>query len=224
LVGIIGKAMQKNRRYRYQSATAIKNDLQELQKRLEVGGFVPSRLRISTDTFQGSHRRLAIVQGLVAAVMQAVVGEGSVWWVRNRDVTPPPENSVAVLPFKNLNHDPRLDNLRFTLADAITRVLAANARLTVRPSSETQKYTDDEVDARQAGRDLRSAVVVSGHFVAQGERLTITLEAVDIATNAVVWQGTVPSITDNAAITQAQVVAQVRHGLLPALRAESSKK
>jgi TolB-like protein len=60
--------------------------------------------------------------------------------------------------------------------------------------------------------------VISGHFLAQGERLTITLEAVNVGTNTLIWQATVPSITDNAAITQAQVVAQVKQGLLPALR------
>jgi TolB-like protein len=80
------------------------------------------------------------------------------------------------------------------------------------------------VDPRKTGRELRAAVVISGHFLAQGERLTITLEAIDVGTNTLIWQATVPSITDNAAITQAQVVAQVRQGLLPALRREASKK
>ena len=52
LVGIIGKAMQKNRRYRYQNAAAIKADLTHLQKRSEAArfrspgcGFRPIRFR-----------------------------------------------------------------------------------------------------------------------------------------------------------------------------------
>ena len=131
---------------------------------------------------------------------------------------------MAVLPLSNVNHDSALDNLRFSLADAMSRALTNDPGLAVRPSSETQKYAGKEVDPRKAGRELRVAVVVSGHFMAQGERLTITLEAVDVATNTVIWQSTVPSITDNLAMTQAQVVAQVRQGLLPALRLAASKK
>jgi eukaryotic-like serine/threonine-protein kinase len=221
LVGIIGKAMQKNRRYRYQNAAAIKSDLQHLQKKLEGGTVSNIRLNISTDTFQGSHRRLAIVLGSVVALLLTVLVTAGVWWIRHRSQTPIPPNSVAVLPLSNVNHDARLDNLRFSLADAMSRALTNDPTLAVRPSSEIQKYAGDP---RKAGRELRAAVVISGHFLAQGERLTITLEAVDVGTNTLLWQTTVPSITDNAAFTQAQVVAQMRQGLLPVLRREASKK
>src|SRR5262249_22955388 len=123
LVGIIGRAMQKNRRYRYQTAAAIKNDLQQLQKRVEGGGAAPARLNISTDTFQGSHRRLTIVLAMITALLLAVVGGVTLWWIRNRDQGPPPVNSIAVLPLTNVNHEARLDNLRFALADAMSRSL-----------------------------------------------------------------------------------------------------
>ena len=224
LVGIIGKAMQKNRRYRYQSATAIKADLMALQKRLEAGAIPSSRLRISSDTFQGSHRRLVIVLALLSAFLLTLAGAGGIWWMRHQQVTPVPANSVAVLPLSNVNQEARLDNLRFSLADAMSRALTGDPGLAVRPSSETQRYAGEDVDPRKAGRELRAAVVISGHFMAQGEKLTITLEAVDVATNTVIWQSTVPSITDNPSITQAQVVAQMRQGLLPALRRSASKR
>jgi serine/threonine protein kinase len=225
LVGIIGKAMQKNRRYRYQNAVAIKADLIALQKRVEAGAVSNLRLgRISTDTFQGSHRRLVIILSLLTALLLAVAGAGGVWWMRHRQLAPVPANSVAVLPLSNVNQEARLDNLRFSLADAMSRALTNDPALAVRPSSETQRYAGKDVDPRKAGRELRAAVVISGHFMAQGERLTITLEAVDVAANTVIWQSTVPSITDNLSITQAQVVAQMRQGLLPALRREASKK
>ena len=224
LVGIIGKAMQKNRRYRYQDAAAIKADLQRLQKRVEGGTPVASRqLRLSTDAFQGSHRRLAILLLIVSALLLTVLGSGAIWWMRHRQ-PPPPVNSIAVLPLTNINHDSSLDNLRFALADAMSNSLTDVPALSVRPSSETQRYADKEVDPRKAGRELHAAVVVSGHFLGQGERLMITLEAVKVETNTVIWQTTVQSITDNPALTRAQVVAQMRQGLLPALGLTTSKK
>ena len=225
LVGIIGKAMQKNRRYRYQNATAIKADLQLLQKKIEGGVPMPShsRLRFSTDTFQGSHRRLRIGLVMVSALLLTLVISGIVWWLRHPE-GPPPANSIAVLPLTNINHDPKIDNFRFALADAMSRSLTTVSSLAVRPASETQRYSGQEVNLRKAAGELRAAVVVTGHFIAQGERLTITLEAIDVEKNTVIWQSTVPSITDNLAITQAQVVAQMRQGLLPALGVSTSKK
>jgi TolB-like protein len=217
--------MQKNRRYRYSSASAIKSDLQQLQKRIETGIAPTSRpLQFSMDTFKGSNRRLTILFTLVSVILLTVIGSGAIWWMRNRQQPPPPLNSVAVLPLSNVNHDARLDNLRVALADAMSRSLTDIPALAVRPSMETQKYAGKEIDPRTAGRELRAAVVVTGHFLGQGERLMITLEAVDVATNTVIWQSTVQSITDNLALTQAQVVAQMRHGLLPALGISPSKK
>jgi serine/threonine protein kinase len=225
LVGIIGKAMEKNCRRRYQSATAIKDDLQRLQKRVEVGAVpsAPARLRLATDTFQGSHRRLIIVLLAVSALLLTVVGSGAVWWIRHQP-PPAPTNSIAVIPLSNINQDPTLDNLRFALTDAMSRSLTDIPALAVRPSAESQKYVGKQIDPRKAGRELRAAVVLSGHFIGQGRRLMITLEAVDVETNTVIWQSTVQSITDNLALTQAQVVAQMRQGLLPELRLMASKK
>ncbi len=225
LVGIIGKAMEKGRRRRYQTATAIKDDLQRLQKRIEAGAVpsAPARLRLATDTFQGSHRRLILVLIAVSALLLTVIGTGVLWWLRHQQ-PPPAANTIAVLPLNNLGHNPGLDNLRIALADAMTRSLTNLPELAVRPFSETQKYVGKQVDPRKAGKELRAAVLVSGHFIAQGERLMITLEAVDVGTNTVIWQSSVQSITDNLTLTQAQVVAQMRQGLLPELRAIASKK
>jgi serine/threonine protein kinase len=225
LVGIIGKAMEKGRRRRYQTATAIKDDLQRLQKRIEAGAVpsAPARLRLATDTFQGSHRRLIVVLVAVSALLLTVVGTGVLWWIRHQQ-PPPAANTIAVLPLSNIDRTPALDNLRVALADAMSRSLSNIPELAVRPSSETQKYAGKQVDPRKAGRELRAAVVVSGHFIAQSERLMITLEAVDVETNTVIWQSSVQSITDNLTLTQAQVVAQMRQGLLPQLRQLASKK
>ena len=225
LVGIIGKAMEKGRRRRYQTATAIKDDLQRLQKRIEAGAVpsAPARLRLATDTFQGSHRRLIVVLVAVSALLLTVVGTGVLWWIRHQQ-PPPAANTIAVLPLSNIDRTPALDNLRVALADAMSRSLSNIPELAVRPSSETQKYAGKQVDPRKAGRELRAAVVVSGHFIAQSERLMITLEAVDVETNTVIWQSSVQSITDNLTLTQAQVVAQMRQGLLPQLRLLASKK
>ena len=73
LEGIIGKAMEKDRVKRYQSAAEIKADLQKLKKETEsglvkTGAQEGSRLHVVTSTFQRSSRlQMYLLLGVTAA-------------------------------------------------------------------------------------------------------------------------------------------------------------
>ncbi len=225
LVDIIGKAMEKSRRRRYYSASAMKADLQKLQKQVEASPTPAShrfQFRPATDTFEGSHRRLTLILLAVTAILATVLVSGLIWWLRHRGASG--LSTVAVLPLRNINSDPRLEYLRFAIADTLSNELTDAPTLSIRPSSETQRYSGKEVNPISAGHDLRVAVVVTGHFLRQGDRLIITLEAVDVNHNTLLWQSTVQSPVGNLSMLQAQLAGQVRTGLLPSLGAIPSKQ
>jgi len=52
--------------------------------------------------------------------------------------------------------------------------------LDVRPSAITRKFVGNDVDPQQAGKDVHVANVLTGHFLKQGDRLMITLEAIQV--------------------------------------------
>ena len=72
-------------------------------------------------------------------------------------------------------------------------------------------------DTKKAGHELQVAQLVEGHFIKQGDQLTVTLEAIDVATDRLLWQGTVNGKAEDLIGLQEQLSAQVRHGLLPVL-------
>ena len=227
LVGIIGKAMEKDRRKRYQSAEEIKAELQHLQRVTESGltkpGLRDVPLRLASSTFQGSSRWLTYLFIGVTALLLTVVAAVGTWWFRNRrERTPAPLNTIAVLPLQNMNKDPSIDYLRFALADEIANALTYARSLEVRPTSATAKYVGDEVDPKQVGHDLHVAIVLNGHFVRQNDRLIITLEAIQVSTDKLLWESTVQSPVTNLIVMQNQLASQVRQGLLPALGAAGS--
>src|SRR5437879_13915139 len=87
-----------------------------------------------------------------------------------------------------MTRDGKLEELRSLRADEIASVLTYNRGLDVRPTASTRKYVSADLDPQQAGHDLRVANVVTGHYMKQGDRLLVTLQAVNVITDSVTWQ------------------------------------
>src|SRR5438128_2634029 len=88
LEGIIGKAMEKDRAKRYESADAMKSDLQRLKRETESGliktGPRETRLHVVTNTFRGSSRRLTYLLVGVTALLITVLAAVGTWWFEHR--------------------------------------------------------------------------------------------------------------------------------------------
>jgi serine/threonine protein kinase/tetratricopeptide (TPR) repeat protein len=227
LEGIIGRAMEKDRGHRYPNALAMKGDLLSLRKETESGltksgarrPVLP--YRIATSTFQATSKfSTYILLGVSALLLTVLVAIGA-WWFKQRQLagSVAPKNTIAVLPLQNMNGDISVEFLRFALADEIANTLTYTRTLDVRPSAITRKYVGNDVDPQKAGRDVHVANILTGHFLKQGDRLLITLEAIQVDGNKLLWQTNVTAPAQDLIALQAQMAAQMRQGLLPAIGA-----
>jgi eukaryotic-like serine/threonine-protein kinase len=202
---IVGRAMEKQCAKRYQSAAEIKADLQNLRANNSFGRPVGSRWQF----------RLLLGTALLLLTILAVVGA---YWLKHRSVTSLDlQNSIAVLPLQNVNGDFAVDYLRFALADELTSALTYSRSLTVQPSTVTRKYVEVDLDPRKVGQELHVGKLLTGHFMRQGEKLTVTLEAIDVATGRLLWQTSVTSGVNDVISLQNKLTTQVERGLLPVL-------
>ncbi|HLM81237.1 MAG TPA: protein kinase [Terriglobales bacterium] len=221
LEAIIGKAMEKDRNQRYKNAAEMKADLVKLKKEtdptLRSGLRRVSGLQVATNTFQkSSSMRTWIIAGMAAMLIALVAAVGA-WWLQHRVATVEAGiRTIAVLPLQNINNDAESEFLRFALADEIANALTYAHSLEIRPLMSTQKYAA-EADPTKAGRELGVGTVVSGHFLRQNKMVMVTLEAVGVKENRIIWTGTLTAPVDNLIALRNQMAKEVRQELLPAL-------
>lgn len=125
-----------------------------------------------------------------------------------------PDNTLAVLTFQNMSGDPANDYLRLAIADEVSTVLAHTRSLQIRPMSATQKYVSQDVDVQKVGHDLRVANVLTGHYIRQGDHLMVTLQAVEVKDERLLWHGNISVAARDMIALQSQLATQ---RLLPAL-------
>jgi serine/threonine protein kinase/Tfp pilus assembly protein PilF len=223
LEAIIGKAMEKDRGQRYPTASEMKADLQRLKKETESGlthsGLRKSHpLKVATHTFQKSDpTKTWIIVGLAGLLVTVLVAVGAWWFKRRISSVEASTRTVAVLPLQNINNDQESEFLRFALADEIANALTYARALEIRPSASTRKYSNGEADPQKIGREMRVGTVIAGHFMRQNKRVIVTLEAVEVKDNKLIWTGTLTAPAENLIALQNQMSKKVRQELLPAL-------
>jgi TolB-like protein/cytochrome c-type biogenesis protein CcmH/NrfG len=220
---IVGRALEKSLKLRYQRASDLREDLRTLKRATEGAPRDESRALVivpPTATFRKLTARQAYVILSVAGVLIMLLLVITVWWakhMRGGESIVAAKDTIAVLPFNNVNEDPDTDYLRFALPDELVKILAYTRSLEIRPVPTAKKYADGNFDPQEAGKQLRAATVIAGHFMRQRGELRITLDAVDVRQNRLIWHGTFAVPVQNLISMQEQLAVQVRSGLLPAL-------
>jgi serine/threonine protein kinase len=214
---IINKALEKDREVRYQHASEMKADLTRAKRDSSSGRIEKPATAIATGR---GYKQLAWFGGILAVGLLAVL----LWQFKHHAVSPgglPNPTTVAVLPFQNSGLDKDTDFLRLALPDEIATALSYTRSLSVRPSAMTSKYVGPDLDLQQAGREMRVADIVTGHYLKEGNQLQVTLEAVNVEDNRIIWRETLTAAKLDMIAMREQITVKIRQGLLPVLGAST---
>jgi serine/threonine protein kinase/tetratricopeptide (TPR) repeat protein len=219
LEDIIIKCLEKDRNLRYQHASEIRADLQRLKRdttseRVEKPyKGVPGTTRFVRRSKQVAWAGVVIVVSLIAVLF---------WRSKQQTVSPVSASNptaIAIMPFQNVGSEKDTDFLRLALPDEIAITLSYAHSLSIRPLTMTNKYINPDPDLQKAGREMRVADIVTGHYQKEGNQLEVMLEAVDVENNRTVWVDTLNVPAGDMIAMREKVTARVRQGLLPLLGA-----
>jgi serine/threonine-protein kinase len=202
LEDIIDKALEKDRRLRYQNASDVRTDLVRLKRDTDSGTSAAGAL-VSPSREGGTagtpplQRRLALGAGAIVAALAlfivfnlAGLRERLLRAVGERPhMSLPKIESMAVLPLENLSRDPEQEYF----ADGMTEELITNLgqiealRVISRTSVMRFKGVRPAGGLPEIARQLKVDAVVEGSVLRSGDRVRITAQLIDARTDRHLW-------------------------------------
>ena len=194
---VIGKALEKNREVRYQSAAELRADLKRLKRdsdssKLLVENTSPGKWRLD----HVLRKPARIVVGVLAL---ALVTAAAWYFLSGHKIAtstspvsisapaPTAPQTMAVLPFRDLSGQTGSDSWGIGMADAVISRLASLHNLAVRPTSSVLKYVSHTTDPVQAAKDLGVQSVLDGTYQRSTGVVRVSLQLIDAQTGATKW-------------------------------------
>jgi serine/threonine protein kinase/tetratricopeptide (TPR) repeat protein len=217
---IINKALEKDRKLRYQSAADLKVDLARLKRDTDSSRSVVGAPVVEAPPPPWWRSRAAIGVAAVALIALLVAAG---WYFRFSGRVEAID-SVAVLPFVNASADPNTEYLSDGITESLINSLSQLPHLKVMSRDAGFRYKGKQTDARTVGQALGVRAVFQGRLTQQADNLDISAELVDARDNSHIWgQQYARKLSDVVALRE-EIAKEMTTALRVRLTGEEEKR
>src|SRR5437762_1951409 len=180
-----------------------------------------------------SARRATTIERLTTAFKQhrwaaaagvltlAVAAAGTAYFTRPGEAI----DSVAVMPFVNVNGDPNTDYLSEGISDNIIDRLSHLPNLKkVIALNSVLRYKGKETDPQLVGRELGVRAVVMGRLKQRGDDISVNVELIDVTDNKRLWGQQYNRKLADIADMQTEIAQEISERLRLRLSGEEKKR
>src|SRR5579885_2047512 len=221
---IIGRALEKDRRLRYQTASDLRADLQRLKrdtdsaKTISVSAGQTTRFALRRHwprmVWGGAAAALLVAFGLNAGGLRdRVLGKGGATRI----------DSIAVLPFTNQSQDPKTEYLSDGITESLINSLSQLPNLAVTSRNTVFRYKRQGTDPQKIGKELGVKAILTGRLVQSGDDLMISVDLEDVEGNRQLWGEQYNRKMSNLVTVQEEIANDIFGRLRPKLDGEEKK-
>jgi len=221
---IIAKALEKDRRLRYQTASDLRADLQRLKRDTDSSRIFPVS---SSHTPSQTIRRnwfLFVWAGVLALLL--LLFALNVGNFRNRLLGRTGSSridSIAVLPFDNVTKDSKTEYLSDGITESLINSLSQLPNLSVMSRNTVFRYKSQSMDPEKVGRDLGVRAILTGRLVQSGDDLMISVNLEDIQDKRQIWGEQYNRKLSNLVSVQEEIAGDIYARLRPRLSGEENR-
>ena len=169
----------------------------------------------STTHVTGRRMDFIVISLLAAAVILFAYDK---WWI-----APPPEFSIAVLPFENMSDDPVQEYFSDGISEDILNLLVKVPEMQVTSRSSAFSFKGQNVDVPTIAAKLNVAHVLEGSIRKSGNQLRITAQLIEVGTDTHLWSETYDRDLKNVFAIQDEIASAVVDALQITMLGEKPK-
>ncbi|MFB0566278.1 MAG: protein kinase [Candidatus Aminicenantaceae bacterium] len=218
---LVLKCLEKDKESRYQSVGEVHDELARIEKAIPTPAEGIIKKELEREKLSGIKWKRNIFYGASALLLILLIAGGIFLSQRRNGAI----DSIAVLPFENVNADPDTEYLSDGIAESIISRLTRLPNLKkVIARSSVFRYKGKEIDPQAVGQELGVDAVLVSQMNRHGDELILSVELMKVQDNSRIWGNRYRRKISEIFVVQEEITNSITENLRLSLTGEELER